>query len=119
MYEVELVNSENEQREPIIVGFFILQYAQLRVLELFYNFLKKFCDTKKYEELEMDTDSLYSTLSEENLEDVILPEERNEWEATLSRDCTDRFTANATGNFLLRTCWTAHKKNDKREPGFF
>ena len=35
LYEVELVNSEIEDREPIIVGFFILQYAKLRMLELY------------------------------------------------------------------------------------
>ena len=117
--EVELVKSEIEHREPIIVGFFILQYAKLRMLELYYNFFKKFCDTEKYEELEMDTDSLYLALSEENLEDIILPEKRNEWEAIRSRDCTDSFTANATGNFFPRTCCSAHKKHDKREPGLF
>ena len=71
LYEVELVKLEIEHREPIIVGPFILQYAKLRMLELYYNFFKKFCDTDKYEELEMDTDSLYLALSEENLEDVI------------------------------------------------
>ena len=57
LYEVELFKSEIEHREPIIVGFFILQYARLRMLELYYNFFKNFCDTKNYEELEMDTDS--------------------------------------------------------------
>ena len=35
LYEVELVRSEIEHREPIIVGFFILQYAKLRMLELY------------------------------------------------------------------------------------
>ena len=49
MYEVELVKSEIEHREPITVGFFFLQYAKLRMLELYYNFLEKFCDTDKYE----------------------------------------------------------------------
>ena len=34
LYEVELVKSEIEHREPIILGFFILQYAELRMLEL-------------------------------------------------------------------------------------
>ena len=29
------------------------------MLELYYNFFRKFCDTDKYEELEMDTDFLY------------------------------------------------------------
>ena len=44
------------------------------MLELYYNFFKKFCDTDKYEELEMDTDSLYLALSEDNLDDVIFCE---------------------------------------------
>ena len=35
LYEVKLAKAETEHREPIIVGFFILQYAQLRVLELY------------------------------------------------------------------------------------
>ena len=89
------------------------------MLELYYNFFKNFCDTDKYESLEMDTDSLYLALSEENLEDVILPEERAEWNQLHSKDCTDNFTANAADNFFPRTCCKAHKKQDKREPGLF
>ena len=119
LYEVELVKTEIEHREPILVGFFILQYAKLRMLELYYNFFKKFCDTDKYEELDMDTDSLYLALSEEILEDVILPEERAEWDQLRSKDYTDDFTANATDNFSPRTCCNVHKKHDKREPGLF
>ena len=49
LYEVELVKSEIEHSEPIILGFFILQYAKLRMLGLYYNFFEKFCDTDKYE----------------------------------------------------------------------
>ena len=89
------------------------------MLELYYNFCKKFCDTDKYEELEMDTDSLYLALSEENLEDVFVPEKRAEWDQLRSKDCTDEFTANATDNFFPRTCCNVHKKHDKREPGLF
>ena len=66
LYEVELVKSELEHREPIIVGFFILQYAKLRMSELYHILFKKFCATEKNEELEMDTDSLYLALSKEN-----------------------------------------------------
>ena len=47
LYEVELVKSQTEHRESIIVGFFILQYDKLRMLERFYNFCTKFCDTEK------------------------------------------------------------------------
>ena len=67
----------------------------------------------------MDTDSLLFALSEENSEDIILPEKRNDWEALRSRDCTNSFTANAMGNFFPRTCYTAQKKHDKRKPGLF
>ena len=35
LYEVEFVKFTLENREPIIVGFFILQYAELRMLELY------------------------------------------------------------------------------------
>ena len=119
LYEVELVKPETEHREPIFVGFFILQYAKQKMLELYYNFLKTLCDTDKYEGLEMDTDSFYLALSEENLEDVILPEKRAEWSQLRSKNCTDNFTANATDIFFPRTCCNIHKKHDKREPGFF
>ena len=119
LYEVELVKSEIELRESIIVGFFILQYAKLGMLKLNYNFFKKFCDTHKYEELEMDTDSFYLALSEENLKDVILPEKRTEWDELHSNDCSHNFTSNATDSFFPRTCCNAQKKHDKREPGLF
>ena len=38
LYEVEMAKAEIEHRERIIVGFFILKYAKLRMLELYYNF---------------------------------------------------------------------------------
>ena len=40
LYEVELGKSKVEHKEPIIVGFFILQYAKLVMLELVYNFFR-------------------------------------------------------------------------------
>ena len=77
-YEVELAKAQIEHKEPIIVGFFTLQYAKLRMLELYYNFFTRFCDINKFDELEMDTDSLY--FAEEELEDCIRTEMRAEWQ---------------------------------------
>ena len=37
-YEIELAETETEHREPIVVGCFKLQYAKIRMLELYYNF---------------------------------------------------------------------------------
>ena len=118
LYEVELAKAEFEHREPIIVGFFILRYAKLRMLELYYNFFEKFRDANKFEELEMDTDSLYLALSEKELYDCIREQSKAEWNF-LRTDCKHDFTANATTNFFPRTCCTKHMKHDKREPGLF
>ena len=49
LYEVELLKSTIEHRESIIVDFFILQYAKLIKLELYYNFFDKFFDVNKLE----------------------------------------------------------------------
>ena len=102
--ETELVKSKIVHREPIIVGFFILQYAKLRMLELYYNFFDKFCDVNTFEELEMDTDSLYLALAHNNSYDCILPSKKSEWEALREHDCDDSFKADAVKNFFPRTC---------------
>ena len=41
-YEVELATTQVENEETITVGFFLLQYAKLRTLKLYYNFWPKF-----------------------------------------------------------------------------
>ena len=119
LYEVELAKAEIEHREPFIVGFFVLQFAKLRTLELYYNFFERFCGVNKFEELEMDTDSLYLALSEKELYHCIRKESKLEWELMRREDCTDDFTGNATTNLFPRTCCAKHKKHDKREPGVF
>ena len=47
LYEVELAKAQVEHKEPINVGFIILQYAKLRMLELYYNFFTRCCDVKQ------------------------------------------------------------------------
>ena len=108
LHEVELAKVEIEQKEPIIVRFFNLQYAKLRMLELYYNFFTRFCDVNKFEELEMDTDSLYLALAEKELEDCIRPDLRAEWQRLRSNDCVNTFTADAVANFIPRTCCVKH-----------
>ena len=119
LYEVELSKAQIEHKERIIVGFFILQYAKLRMMELYYNFFTRFCDGNNFEELEIDTDSLYLALAEKELEDFKIPEMREEWQRLRSNDCVESFTADAVANFFPRTCYVKHKQHDKREPGLF
>ena len=119
LYKIELAKTQIEHKEPIIVGFFILQYAKLRILELYYNFSTRFCEVNKFEELERDTDWLYLALAEKELEDCIGPEMGAEWQGLRSNGCVDNFTADAVANFFPRTCCVKHKQHDKREPGLF
>ena len=118
LYEIELAKAKTEHKEPIIVGFLILQYAKLQLLELYYNSFSKFCDLNKFEELEMDTDSIYLAPAEKELEDCIRPEMRAEWQRLRSNDCVDSFTSDVLANCFPRTCFLKHKQHDKREPGF-
>ena len=89
------------------------------MLELYYNFFNRFSNVNKFEELEMDTESLYLALAENKLEDCIRFEMRAEWHRSRSTDCVDKFTADAVTNFFPRTCCVKHKQNDKRELGLF
>ena len=46
--EVELAKAKIEHRKPILVGIFILQYAKLRILELYYKVFERFSDVNKF-----------------------------------------------------------------------
>ena len=89
------------------------------MLELYYIFFTKLCDTDEYEEMEVDTDSSYLALAEKELYDCIGSEKKQEWEMLRSKDCNDSFTADACSNICLRTCCAKHRKHDKRQPGLF
>ena len=119
LYEIELTKAEIEHKKPIIVGYFILQNAKLSLLKLYYNFFTKYCDVKNFEELKMDTDSLYNAVAEKELEGCIRPEMKAKWDCLRLKDCTDSLVADAVANFFLRKCSDKHKKQDKREPGLF
>ena len=119
LYEVELAKSEIENKETIVKGFFSLHYAKLRLLELYYNCFTIFCDTDKYEETEMDTDSLYSALAEKELFYCIRNEKRQDWGLLHCKDSKDSFTEETCSEFLPQTCFALHKRHDKREHGLF
>ena len=42
LYEVELAKTQTEHKQPIIVGFFVLQFPKLWMFEMNYNFLSNF-----------------------------------------------------------------------------
>ena len=79
-YEVEKSEKKINLDLPIHLGIFILNYAKLRMLEFYYDFLDYYLHREDFEVLETDTDSNYLGITAENLEDLIKPELREEFE---------------------------------------
>ena len=86
------------------------------MLKLYYN---KYCDVTKFEELEVDTDSLFLAISEQDLYEWSRPAMKKEWDSLRIANCTNEFLATSKTNFFPPYCCTKQKKHDKREPGFF
>ena len=73
-YEVQSSKKKIKLDFPFQVGFFVYQYAKLRMLQFYYDFLNKYLDRTDFEYCEMDTDSAYIAISGEQVEDLIKPE---------------------------------------------
>ena len=119
IYEVELNKTRIKHLEPIVVGFFILQYAKLTMLQLKYNFFSRFCDKNKYELIEMDIDNLYKALSDEKHDKIIRPEMQSLWYWMRQSECSDNCAANSSSDFFPQECCNKHANFDKSTPGLF
>lgn len=105
-FEIELAKSRITLDLPIQIGYFVLQYANLRMLEFYYDCVDKFCSRQDFELMSMDTDSLYMAISNENFEDIIKPEMRN---------CFER----EKNDWFPRTSPPEAAAFDRRQPGLF
>ena len=79
-YEVEKTKKKINLDLPIHLSVFILNYAKLRMLEFYYDFLDYYLPHEGFQILEMDTDSNYLGITAENVEDLIKLELREEFE---------------------------------------
>ncbi|KAJ8021643.1 hypothetical protein HOLleu_38905 [Holothuria leucospilota] len=105
-YEVELAKSTIKMDLPIQIGLFVYQYAKLRMLQFYYDYLCKFFDVNKWEYVEMDTDSAYISTAGNRLEDILKP------------DMTETFH-NEKHFWFPREDTEENKRFDKRTPGLF
>lgn len=114
-YELEMAKKISIMDLPIQLGYFILQYGKMKMLEFNYVFLDVYVDRSDYILPEMDTDSNYLCISGENMSDVVKPEMLQKYDHFLNGYCRE----NACAVFLLRDCCDMHKKYDRRVPGLF
>ena len=100
---------------PIQIGFFILQYAKLRMLEFYYDCLEKCLKTNSFELTETDTDSIYMALNEVTLAKCMKEEYYETYYKQIYKQCNDHDQA----VWFPRKCCDNHIALDRRFTGIF
>ena len=77
--EAEMSKKKINWALALQIGYFVYQYAKLRMLQFCYDFLDKFVSREDFQVLEMGTDSLYMALSRERFEDAVRPHLREQF----------------------------------------
>ena len=99
-WEIEKFKSKIKQNLPIHIGVAVYNLAKLKMLQFVYDFLYKYFDREKLQLIQMDTDSMYLALTEDNIEKILKPEMKEQYEKN-------------------KHLWFVTKKEDKRTPGLF
>ena len=71
VYEVKSLKNKIVNDLPIQIGLNVYLNSKLHMLKFFYLFLKKYIPDRHFELLETDTDSIYFSISRENLDDCV------------------------------------------------
>ena len=105
-HEVQSSKKKIKMDLPLQVGFFVYQYAKLRMLQFYYDCLDKYIDRLDFEFCETDTDSAYIAISGDSIEDLVKPEMKDEFEVD---KCI----------WFPRTDTLENARYVKRKPGLF
>ena len=128
LYEVQMAHKQVVHDVPKQVGFFVLMYAKLRMLEFYYDCLDYYLNREDYELIQMDMDSIYFAvsykLSNENLEShPLLPLVKSgkidEFRSTLYNFCDDEWEPDFSKHYFPRQCCQKHNVYDQKTPGLF
>ena len=129
-YEIEMSKKTIKYTLPVHVGFFVLQYAKMRMLQFYYDFINRYVERPLFQYCEMDTDSAYLALAGESVDDLVTPalrdhyfRHRSEW---LPSECCDEHRTEYVRCRLANRPWVgdvacckARRAFDKRTPGLF
>ena len=98
-YEVQSCEKKIKLNLPMQIGFFVYQYAKLRMLQFYFDFIDKYLDRRDFQYCEMDTDSAYIAIAGQSVESLVKPELSGEFEA----DKANWFPRTDTQNTKLMT----------------
>lgn len=105
-YEVQSAKKRINLNLPIQIGFFVYQYAKLRMLQFYYDFMDRYLERSNFDYVLMDTDSAYVALAGDSVDALVKPEFKEEYEGNKHK-C------------FPRTDTPENKAYDKRTPGLF
>ena len=114
-YEVESYKSRIRLDNPIQIGFFILQYAKLRMLEFYYDCLSKYLEENSFELTETDTDSLYMALNRTKIDHCIKTSYKQKYNNEIYNSCSDDLNP----VWFPRRCCNHHRAVDFRFVGCY
>ena len=115
---------------PLHIGFFVYQYAKLRMLQFYYDFVDRYVERPMFQYCEMDTDSAYIALAGDSIDDLVSTDRREHYfrhrSKWLPAECCDEHEDDYVQTRLAGRSWTAtescclaRKAFDKRTPGLF
>ena len=130
VYEITSNKARLTYDLPLHIGFFVYQYAKLRMLQFYYDFVARYVDRSLFQYCEMDTDSAYIALAGDSIDDLVAPEHREHYFRNRSQwlpaECCDNHKDDYVHTRLAGRTWTAtepcciaRKAYDKRTPGLF
>ena len=111
LFEVKMSKRSITENLPVHLGVYILQLAKLHMLRFYYNVLDTYVDRRHFQLLSSDTDSLYFSLSEKSLDDVIKPDYRETYMKQIYHSCDDEYNDHAD-YWFPRECCERHKTFD-------
>ncbi len=131
IFEFEMQKKRIVQDIPVQIGYFILQYAKLFMLQFFYDFLTVFFKPSDYCLMSMDTDSFYVAFAAENpfalVDKALRMKLCTEWENWFPREYCSAHKSDFTTCMMngerrdFKSCAQCVDcfKHDSRQPGLF
>ena len=106
---------------PLTIGFFVYNFAKLRMLSFYYDFMIRAFDRSDFEFCETDTDSGYFAFSSRDWKALMKPEFKQAYteEMRKAHDLGADYKPDVNYHWFPRECCAEHIAYDKRTPGLF
>ena len=110
-YEIEMNKSVVKYTLPLHIGFFVYQYAKLRMLQFYYDFVDRYVEQPLFQYCEMDTDSAYIALAGESIDGLVRADRRAHYFRHISHwlpaECCDEHEDDYVCARIAGRPWTA------------